>query len=112
MLGRERSNTASGDGARTACFYVKDTGYGISANDLPHIFERFYQGRRTPNAKQPGTGLGLYVVDGLVKQLQGRITVESEIGRGSTFMICINHSDTETQRRAEEHKDVEAVVDS
>lgn len=103
------------------CLYVQDTGYGISADDLPHIFERFYQGRRTiktgpseqaSGEQQPGTGLGLYVVDGLVKQLQGRITVESEIGRGSTFTICVNHVDTETPTGAGENKDVEAVADS
>lgn len=81
--------------------YVKDNGGGISAEDLPHIFERFYRGggsRLTaerqeevlkPVPDQPGVGLGLYLVQGLIKQLGGRITVESEIGHGSTFTVYL-----------------------
>lgn len=98
--------------------YVKDSGCGISAEDLPHIFERFYQGRRTikpgsTTGDQPGTGLGLYVVDSLVKQLKGRITVESEIGRGSTFTIWLRHGKwTRDENEQEENKNVQAVTDS
>lgn len=80
-------------GARSAggegCIYIKDNGCGISPADLPHIFERFYQGRTTNGDVEPGVGLGLYVVRGLIEQLGGRISVESELGSGSTFTICL-----------------------
>ena len=80
--------------------YVKDHGCGIDAEDMPHIFERFYRGGmgspedaastdlRSP-ADEPGVGLGLYIVQNLVKQLGGRVTVESQVGRGSTFTIYL-----------------------
>jgi signal transduction histidine kinase len=93
--------------------YIKDNGYGISPTDLPHIFERFYQGRTTNGEVEPGVGLGLYVVRGLVEQLGGTISVESEVDSGSTFTICLPRwLNDEAQGLAEEHKDVEAVVDS
>jgi signal transduction histidine kinase len=76
--------TAGDDG----CIYIKDNGYGISATDLPHIFDRFYQGA-TKRDVEPGVGLGLYVVRGLIEQLGGTIKVESEVGAGSTFTICL-----------------------
>lgn len=101
--------TAVGD---EGFIYIKDNGCGISPTDLPHIFERFYQGM-TNGDVEPGVGLGLYVVRGLVEQLGGRISVESEVGSGSTFTICLPRwfGDDE-QRVVEEKNDVETVVDS
>jgi signal transduction histidine kinase len=62
---------------------------------------------------EPGVGLGLYVVRGLVEQLGGTISVKSEVDSGSTFTICLpKWLNDEAQRLAEEHKGVEAVVDS
>jgi signal transduction histidine kinase len=64
---------------------VRDTGIGIGPDELPHIFENFY---RTPAAKamsHTGTGLGLSIVQGILKRYGGRIWVESEVGKGSTF---------------------------
>jgi signal transduction histidine kinase len=67
---------------------VSDTGPGIPAEELPHIFERFYQGRaqgrtaaRTPMA---GSGLGLALAKRVVEAHRGRISVESERGKGTT----------------------------
>lgn len=62
---------------------VADTGGGISAADLPHIFERFYRGR---NGKR-STGLGLSIVKWIVEEHHGDITVKSEPGQGTTFTI-------------------------
>jgi signal transduction histidine kinase len=64
------------------CFSVADTGPGIPRHELPHIFERFWQSRRTPRT---GTGLGLSIAQGIVGLHGGRIWVESEVGMGSTF---------------------------
>ncbi len=93
--------------------YIKDTGCGISAADLPHIFERFYQGGETNGEVEPGVGLGLYVVRGLVEQLRGRISVESEVGQGSTFTIWLPQwSEGDEQRVGEENKYAQTAVDS
>jgi signal transduction histidine kinase len=65
---------------------VKDTGIGIPADSLPRLFSEFY---RAPNAKafETGTGLGLVIVKELVESFSGRISVESEEGRGTAFTV-------------------------
>jgi len=65
------------------CLQVSDTGQGIEAIDLPHIFEPFY----TKKEAGKGTGLGLAQVYGIVKQHEGAITVESTVGEGTTFEL-------------------------
>jgi two-component system OmpR family sensor kinase len=69
----------------TAIFHVQDTGIGIDAADLPHIFERFYRADRARNRQ--GAGLGLSIAQMLVEQLGGRITARSAPGQGSTFSV-------------------------
>jgi signal transduction histidine kinase len=66
---------------------VQDTGYGIPAEDIPHLFERFYRVSRKEHQSQEGTGLGLAIVKAIIEQHQGRIEVESVLGEGSTFSI-------------------------
>jgi PAS domain S-box-containing protein len=63
---------------------VADTGVGIDQEILPHIFEPFYTSR-----KGKGTGLGLYIVDLIIQNHQGKITVKSEVGKGSSFTIWL-----------------------
>ncbi|MBN2805258.1 MAG: PAS domain S-box protein [Prolixibacteraceae bacterium] len=70
-------------------FMVKDTGIGIPENDVEHVFERFYRGSNVNEAIVRGTGLGLSIVKELVVMLGGKIWVESEVGRGSTFYITL-----------------------
>ncbi|HEX2444578.1 MAG TPA: HAMP domain-containing sensor histidine kinase [Vicinamibacterales bacterium] len=66
---------------------VADRGIGIAARDLPHIFEPFYRSASVVAAQIRGTGLGLALVDGLVRAQGGRVTVESTMGQGSAFTI-------------------------
>ena len=68
---------------------VSDTGPGIDPGDLPNVFERSYLWRASKGARPVGTGLGLAIVRELVSALGGRVTVESEVGRGSTFRIVL-----------------------
>ncbi len=66
---------------------VADTGCGIAPDALPHIFESFRQQDQTLQRQRPGTGLGLAIVHSLVDMMGGTITVESKLGRGSTFFF-------------------------
>ncbi|HEV2592378.1 MAG TPA: HAMP domain-containing sensor histidine kinase [Gaiellaceae bacterium] len=68
---------------------VADTGPGIASEDLPHAFDRFFLYRRYGAERPVGTGLGLALVRELAQAMGGDVTVESELGRGTTFRISI-----------------------
>ena len=68
------------------CLAVIDTGPGIPADQLPHIFSRFWQAKR---ADKRGIGLGLAIARGIVEAHRGRIWVESHVGEGSTFYFTV-----------------------
>ncbi len=69
------------------CLRVADTGAGIDARDLPHLFERFYRGERARQSGVPGTGLGLGIVKEITERHGGTVVVESQVGHGSTFTV-------------------------
>ncbi|MGB5959359.1 MAG: ATP-binding protein, partial [Coleofasciculaceae cyanobacterium] len=73
-------------------FIVKDTGIGISPDDLEHIFEEFHQVDQSLTKKYPGTGLGLAISKSLVKLMNGNISVESQLGQGSTFSLKLSRT--------------------
>ena len=64
---------------------VKDEGAGIHPLDIPHIFDRFYQSTHGPDMKQGGSGIGLSICRELADLMEGKVWVESELGKGSTF---------------------------
>ena len=68
---------------------IKDTGKGISADQLPQIFNRFYQVDDSATRKGEGSGIGLALVKEMVQLLDGRIEVNSEVGRGSSFTVYL-----------------------
>lgn len=71
---------------------VKDTGQGIPKEILPFIFDRFYKRDRSRNRNESGTGLGLSIAKGYVEAHGGKITVESEEGKGTVFMVVIDNT--------------------
>jgi signal transduction histidine kinase len=71
----------------TVVFQVKDTGIGIAANDLKHLFERFYRSQRVKELHMPGSGLGLSIVKEIVEAHKGTINVESILDQGTTFTV-------------------------
>lgn len=66
---------------------VKDTGVGISEEDLPHIFERFYRGDKSRDRRTGGIGIGLSIVKALMDAHKGEISVISKPGEGSRFIL-------------------------
>lgn len=72
-----------------ACLRVCDTGIGIPEEELPHIFERFYRGEQPVAMQISGTGLGLPIVQAIVKLHRGEISVESKPGEGTCFTIWL-----------------------
>ena len=79
---RSRSNGA-------VAFVVSDTGIGIPRDQIPVIFDKFRQLDGSAARRYEGTGLGLTITKNLVELIGGKIDVESELGKGSTFTVTI-----------------------
>lgn len=75
--------------------YVRDTGAGIPAEDIPHLFQKFYRVDNSATRTIGGTGLGLFISRKIIELYKGRIWVESEIGKGSTFFINLPRLSTQ-----------------
>jgi PAS domain S-box-containing protein len=65
----------------------KDHGIGIPADDLPGIFDRFYRGKNAVSGEIQGSGIGLFIVDHLTREMGGSVDVNSAVGRGTTFTL-------------------------
>jgi len=65
---------------------VQDTGAGIAAEDLPFVFDRFWQSQRTDRS---GAGLGLAIAHGIVRAHGGTLSLESEVGRGTSALLTL-----------------------
>lgn len=68
---------------------ISDKGIGIPENELKKIFERFYRVNKTHAQKVPGSGLGLSIVENVIKKLHGKISVKSKLGEGTTFTVLL-----------------------
>jgi signal transduction histidine kinase len=68
---------------------VRDTGLGITRNEISQIFERFFRGTASRMVGNPGTGLGLAICQEIIARQDGKLTVESTVGEGSTFTIWL-----------------------
>jgi CheY-like chemotaxis protein len=83
------------DSNNNLVFYVSDTGKGIPVNKQEIVFERFAQLDPGENKMVTGTGLGLSIVKGLVHLLGGNIVLESEVGKGSTFLFTFPYKNAQ-----------------
>jgi two-component system phosphate regulon sensor histidine kinase PhoR len=68
---------------------VEDSGVGIAEDELPKVFDKFFRSQDPRVQEQTGTGLGLALAQEVVRLHGGRITVESEINKGSTFSVVL-----------------------
>ena len=82
-----------------ALISIIDHGLGIPSDAIPHLFERFYRAKNVTIAEIPGSGIGLYVVKSIVNELGGTIEVESELNKGTTFIIRLRQSPQRTNSR-------------
>ena len=81
---------------------VKDTGMGISEKNLPHVFDRFWQADDSARRKYQGVGIGLALVKELVEVQDGRVSVESQEGKGTTFTVRMPYLKAEPVAKTEE----------
>lgn len=80
------------DSSENGIIVVEDQGIGISKEDLPFIFERFYRTDYSRNRKTGGAGIGLTIAKSIIQAHGGRITVESKKGQGSRFIVMLSKS--------------------
>jgi signal transduction histidine kinase len=85
----------------TVVITVADTGAGISREQLPHIFDKFYQADNQAQAASKGTGLGLAIAKEIVEAHGGKTTVESRVSQGTTFVVTLPVEPPDAKRRAD-----------
>lgn len=91
---------------------VKDSGIGIAQKEIPHIFDRFYQSDNTSTRKVGGTGIGLALTKELVNLMNGKIIVDSELEKGSEFIILLPYKEELSPEIAQDSIDTETTIAS
>lgn len=94
------------DSNNNAIIRVTDSGIGIPAEDISHLFQKFYRVDNSQTREINGTGLGLYLTRRIVEALHGRIWVESELGKGSSFYISLARLGNQEAKRIMEAEQV------
>lgn len=77
---------------------IKDTGIGLSDDQQAHLFQKFYRASSEATRNISGTGLGLYITKSIVEKMNGKIGVESEVGKGSTFYFSLPYFKVEMSK--------------
>jgi two-component system, OmpR family, sensor histidine kinase VicK len=94
----------TGDNATIQAQFI-DTGGGIAAEDIPHLFQKFYRVDNSTTRTVSGTGLGLYICRKIVEMYNGRIWVESQVGHGSTFFINLPRISAQQAQELQQKQD-------
>ncbi|MBC7565290.1 PAS domain-containing protein [Candidatus Saccharibacteria bacterium] len=89
---------------------VKDSGLGIPAEDVPHLFQKFYRVDNLDRQEIGGTGLGLYLSRRLAESMQGRLYLESMHGQGSTFFLELPRIDSQEAGQLKQQQAVQATA--
>ncbi len=115
LSGRYHSTDEESDdsGSLDLVFSVEDTGIGIAEDQRERIFEAFKQQRGQSSGKYGGTGLGLSITRRLVEMLGGEVSLESDVGKGSTFKVLLKNVDVVPvphQRETGEAFDADSIV--
>lgn len=95
-------------------FFIKDTGVGISQDDIPHLFQKFYRVDSSDTRTTGGTGLGLFICKKITDLYKGRIWAESQLGQGTTFYVNLPRlsSAMAESLKAKEHLQVDSTSPS
>ena len=91
---------------------VADTGMGISEKNLPHVFDRFWQADGSSKRKYQGVGIGLALVKELVEIQGGKVTVQSQEGKGTTFTVTLPYQKAEPAQAPKPEAAPETAPDS
>ncbi len=90
-------------------FIIKDNGIGMSEEFVKHIFEPFERETTTTRSGIQGTGLGMAITKNIIEMMNGKVTVESEIGKGSTFVVNLSLKLQDVEKNAEQIKELEGL---
>ncbi len=106
---RITQHTTSRHGWGDYVFIVKDNGIGMSQEFVEHIFEPFERESTATRSGIQGAGLGMAITKSIIDMMGGEITVESEVGKGSTFTVRIPLQLQDTEKEAEQIKELEGL---
>ena len=100
------------EGYATIRTSISDTGLGIGKEYIPHLFESFSRERTSSESGIMGTGIGLAIVKTLVDMMGGNVTVESELGKGTTFIVTLTHrlADEEAEKPQKTVKNISESI--
>ncbi|MDE6600696.1 MAG: response regulator [Lachnospiraceae bacterium] len=90
-------------------FIIKDNGIGMSEEFVKHVFEPFERETTTTRSGIQGTGLGMAITKNIVEMMNGTVSVESEVGKGSTFTVSLTLKLQDVEKNAEQIKDLEGL---
>lgn len=90
-------------------FIIKDNGIGMSAEFVKHVFEPFERESTTTKSGIQGTGLGMAITKNIIEMLNGKVSVESEVGKGSTFTVNLSLKLQDVEKNAEQIKELEGL---
>lgn len=90
-------------------FIIKDNGIGMSEEFVKHVFEPFERESTTTRSGIQGTGLGMAITKNIVEMMNGTVTVESEVGKGSTFTVNLTLKLQDVEKNAEQIKELEGL---